>query len=37
MADPDLPDSSPLTILMTLVGPVVSAGIGVMMRHAGAS
>lgn len=34
MADPSLPDGGPLVILMTLIGPVVSAGVGVVMRHA---
>jgi hypothetical protein len=34
MADPNLPEPAPYAILMTLVGPVVSAGVGVVMRHA---
>ncbi len=34
MADPNLPEPAPYAILMTLVGPVISAGVGVVMRHA---
>ncbi|MDR6289981.1 MULTISPECIES: hypothetical protein [Inquilinus] len=34
MADPVAPDPGPLALLAPLIGPVLSAGIGVFMRHA---
>lgn len=34
MADPSVPDPGPFAFLLTLAGPVLSAGIGVFMRHA---
>jgi hypothetical protein len=37
MADPIGPDPGPFAFLAPLIGPVVSAGIGVFMRHAHAA
>ncbi len=34
MADPNVPDPGPFAILITLIGPVISAGVGVLTRHA---
>lgn len=34
MAEPNVPDAGPLAILVTLIGPMISAGVGVLMRHA---